>query len=69
VPGIPSAVGTDVLLDGTLVGRNGLFTAGPYGYVIGFQPDPAVEQTFSRRQLSGAAKAWYARVSTLEPPT
>ena len=69
MPGIPSAVGTDVLLDGTLVGRNGLFTAGPYEYVIGFQPDPAVEQTFSRRQLTGAAQGWYARVSTLEPPT
>ena len=69
VPGIPSAVGTDVLLGGTLVGRNVLFTAGPYEYVIGFQPNPAVDQTFSRQQLTGAAKAWYARVSTLEPPT
>ena len=69
VPGIPSAVGTDVLLGGTLVGRNVLFTAGPYEYVIGFQPDPAADQNFSRQQLAGAAKAWYARVSTLEPPT
>jgi hypothetical protein len=69
VPGIPSAVGTDVLLGATLVGRNVLFTAGPYEYVIGFQPDPAADQTFSRQQLAGAAKAWYARVSTLEPPT
>jgi hypothetical protein len=65
VPGIPSAVGTDVLLDGNLVGRNVWFTTGPYEYVIGFQPDPTAAKTFSRQQLAAAAKAWYARVAAL----
>jgi hypothetical protein len=65
VPGIPSAIGTDVILDGKVVGRNVVFTSGPYEYIIGFQPDPASDQTYSQQEMAAAAQNWYARVSAL----
>ena len=65
MPGIPSAIGTDVILDGKVVGRNVIFTSGPYEYIIGFQPDPASDQTYSQQEMAVAAQKWYSRVSAL----
>ena len=50
-------------LDGKLVGRSVSFVAGPYEYIIGFAPDPAVGEAWTRGQLAAAAAAWYHRVS------
>ena len=64
VRGIPHAVGTEVYVDGKVLGRNVLFVDGPYEYIVGFQPDPTVPRTFSRRQLADAALQWFQRVTS-----
>jgi hypothetical protein len=64
VPGIPNAVGSDVYLEGAVVGRYVQFVDGPYEYIVGFQPDPAREKAVSQQRLARAAAAWFRRVST-----
>jgi hypothetical protein len=64
VSGIPGAIGSEIVT-ATVLGRNIVFAAGPYAYIVGVATTPGSNHAPSRSAMIAAASAWYAKLQLL----
>ena len=62
--GIPGSIGSEIVT-ATVLGRNVVFAAGQYAYIVGVPTSPGSNHALSRGAIIAAASAWYAKLELL----